>query len=385
MPTWTPWAPWATASRTASGVPTEPASQNGRPTAATLRDVRLVAGAEHRLPPLVAHRPTPRRRVVATGGRALDDEAVRPDGGVAREVGRQHLAGHDGQEHRPLQRRQLRAEQLRRVDLHGVVPARVTGDVDGQAGRAVQRELVEQVGQVARDAGADEHGVHPREHRAVDGVGHRHLDLLQVVDADQPVVPLLGQPHLDEVGQHRQLLDAAALAQAQPRHRRVRHAGRPSAGPQVTSQDALDDRRHGERGHRATDRPVEVTVLEPPGQHQVQRGPRHDAELPAPGHRGRQAPRRHRDTHPALDDRGQRVPQRRHGRGCRHRAAPDQRRRKLRNRRSGGTGHPGPTALAGLTGPSSAPHRRRARSRRSSRGTSRRAARRPRGPSGRRR
>ena len=87
----------------------------------------------------------------------------------------------------------------------------------------------------------------------------------------------------------------------EPRHRGVRHAGRPSAGPEVPGEHALDDRPHRERGHRATDGAVEVAVLEPPGQHEVQRGAGDHAELSAAGDGRREAPGRDGHAHAALD------------------------------------------------------------------------------------
>ena len=72
--------------------------------------------------------------------------------------------------------------------------------------------------------------------------------------------------------------------------------------------------RTGNAAMRATDRAVEVAVLEPARQHEVQRGPRHHAELSAPRDGRRQPPGRDGHPHPTLDDRRERSSQCRTGR-----------------------------------------------------------------------
>ncbi|MFD2357714.1 hypothetical protein ACFSTC_63200 [Nonomuraea ferruginea] len=139
-------------------------------------------------------------------------------------------------------------------------------------------------------AGADQHVVDPGQHRAVDGGGRGHLDLLQVVDADQSVVPLLGQVHLGEVGHHGQLVQRAALPQAQPGHGPVRRALGDAARHEVAPQHPRGHLGHREGGQRPAQVSAGIAPLQPPGQGEVQGRPRHHAQLPGAGHRPRQPP-----------------------------------------------------------------------------------------------
>ncbi|OUC98390.1 hypothetical protein CA984_07035 [Streptosporangium minutum] len=50
--------------------------------------------------------------------------------------------------------------------------------------------------------------------------------------------------------------------------------------------------------------PARISVLQPPGQHDVQRRSGHHAELSGPGDGPRQPPPGHADPHPALDEEG---------------------------------------------------------------------------------
>ena len=275
-----------------------------QPDGGHLGEVRVVARAEHGLAQLVEHALAARRGVVPTGGRTLDDEAVGADGLVAREVPGQHVGGDDGEEHRAAQRRQVLTEHLARVELDAVGAGGSARHVDRQAHGAVRRELVEQVRDVPWDTGAHEHGVDPGKHRAEGGGRRGHLDLLQEVDPDEPRVALLGEPHLGVVAQDRQLLVAGVLAQREAGQRRVRRTGA-ALGAEVAVQHTLDHRLVGECGERPTDVTVRVAVLQPAGEHEVQRRPGDDAELAGEAHGPGQAPRGHRDPHPALDDHGQ--------------------------------------------------------------------------------
>ena len=212
------------------------------------------------------------------------------------------MRGDDGQEHRPGQRGQVGAEQVPRVEVHAVpVVGGVTVDLHREPDGLVAGQLVEQRRDVARDAGAHQHDVDAGEHRAVRRRRRGHLHLLQVVDPDRPVVALLGQPDLDEVAQDRELLGLPVLPQREPGARGVGRAGRPSAVAEVPGERAVGDRRHRERGHRPTGRAVGVAVLQPPGEHGVQRGAGDHAELPGAGDRRREPPGRHGHAHAALD------------------------------------------------------------------------------------
>ena len=183
-----------------------------------------------------------------------------------------------------------------------MVPAGVARDVDREADGAVLGELVEQVRQVARDPGTHEDDVHPREHRAVRGRRRGELDLLQVVDADRILMTLLGQPDLDEVREHHELLDRPTGAQAHRRHGLVRRPGGTALGAEVAAQHPRDEALDGEGRQGTADGTVPVAVLQPARQHQVERGPGHDTELTPAGDRAGESPRGHGDTHAPLDD-----------------------------------------------------------------------------------
>ena len=160
---------------------------------------------------------------------------------------------------------------------------RGAGDLDEELHGPVGGQLVEQVRDVAGDPGAHQHVVDAGQHRAVGGRRGGHLDLLEEVDADQPVVALLREPHLDEVAEDPELLRELRLPQGEPGQRRVRGAGRAPARPEVPGDDALGDLGHRECGERAPDGPVVVAVLQAACQDEVQRRPCDDTELAGPG------------------------------------------------------------------------------------------------------
>ena len=98
------------------------------------------------------------------------------------------------------------AEQARGVELAAAYGARHRARPRRCRPTSPGREVAQQPRDLARDAGAHQHVVDAGEHRAVRGRRRGHLHLLQVVDADRPVVALLGQPHLDEVADDGELL-----------------------------------------------------------------------------------------------------------------------------------------------------------------------------------
>jgi hypothetical protein len=181
------------------------------------------------------------------------------------------------------------------------------GDVDRELHDVVLGQLAQQVRDVTRDAGPHQHEVDPGEHRTVGGGRGGHPQLLEVVDADQAVVTLLGQPDLGEVAQDRQLLRCRGLVHGEPGHGAVRSARGSPIRLEVARDGASSDRGHRECRERATRRTVPVAVLEPTGQDHVQRGARDDAELSRPRDRRGQPPGRHGHAHPALDHQGQRT------------------------------------------------------------------------------
>ena len=134
-------------------------------------------------------------------------------------------------------------------------------------------ERVEHPGNLARDAGAHEDVVHAGEHRAVERGEVGELDLREEVDADRPVVPFLGEAHLDERGEHRELL-ARACRHALPVHRQ-QLVGVPGGTP-VGQEVALERvRRHLGDGEAAPSRGA-----------CARRGRRPAAGAPAPFDRG---------------------------------------------------------------------------------------------------
>ena len=139
------------------------------------------------------------RRVVPARHRALDDEPVDPPGGLPRHRGRENVGGDDGEEGGApqLSRRAGQDAGGRQVGAEVVQRART---LDGERHRDVlaTAQPIEDGGDLARDPRPHDHEVDAGQHRAVEARQHRDLDLGQQVDADRPVVPLLGEEHLDE-------------------------------------------------------------------------------------------------------------------------------------------------------------------------------------------
>ncbi|MCR6494332.1 hypothetical protein [Cellulomonas sp. P24] len=191
-----------------------------------------------------------------------------------------------------------------RVEVHRVGPGVGTADVDRQPHRTVLGELVEQVGDVARDAGPHQDDVDPGEHRPVGGGRGGHLHLLEEVDADRAVVTVLREPYLDEVGDHRELLRGLVLTEREPRDGGVGGAVRAAVGPEVPLEHSRSDRGDGERGEGAPDAAVAVAVLQAAGDHEVERRAGDHPEVAGAGDLGREAPRGDPDAHAAEDDGG---------------------------------------------------------------------------------
>ena len=66
----------------------------------------------------------------------------------------------------------------------------------------VTRQRVEQGRDLARNARAHQDMIHAREHRTVQRGGVRQLHLGEQVDADDALVPLLGEEDLRECCEH---------------------------------------------------------------------------------------------------------------------------------------------------------------------------------------
>ena len=161
---------------------------------------------------------------------------------------------------------------------------------------------VEQPRDLRGDARAHEHVVDAGEHGAVGGGRRGHLHLLEEVHAHQAVVALAREPDLGEVGDHGQLERRLAGPQRQPGAGPVRLAGAPTTLAEVALQHALGHRGHREGGEGAAQVAAGVAVLQPAGEHGVEGGARHDAELAGQRDLAREPPRRDADAHPALDE-----------------------------------------------------------------------------------
>ena len=262
-------------------------------------EVRQVTWAEQRLPVLGPRPAGAGRRVVAAGARSLDHETVGPGDLVPREARGEHVRRDDSEEPRPSEVRKPAAGDRLGVDPDGVVRRRA---VDGEREPAglVPREAVQKGRDLRRDARPHEHVVDAPEHRAVEHRRRRHLDLLEEVDADDAVVPLLGEPHLGERGDDGEFHRAGARPHAGLGNGRVRRAGA-AVGAEVPSEDRLDHPGDGEVRERAPDVPARVPVLEAVGDDDVERRTRDDAELTRGCDGAGEPPRRDGDPHPALD------------------------------------------------------------------------------------
>src|SRR5690606_4089080 len=101
-------------------------------------------------------------------------------------------------------------------------------------------EVGEQLRDLAGDPGAYEDVVDPRDHGAEGGRRGGHLDLLEVVDPDDAVVALLGEPDVGEVAEHRQLDRPAAGRDRQCRVGAVGGGGAAAPLDEVAGERALD-------------------------------------------------------------------------------------------------------------------------------------------------
>ena len=174
---------------------------------------------------------------------------------------------------------------------------------DRQLRGRVGGEGIEQGGDAGRDAGPHEDVIHAAEHRAVDRGGRGQLDLLQVVDAHRPVVPLLGQEHLGEIGRHGQFGTCLAGAQAEAGDRPERLRRIEPARNEIPGHDPFGRGGHGEVRQGPAQVPAGVAELEAPREGRVERDPGDHPELARPGHGAGQLPAGHPDAHAALDDR----------------------------------------------------------------------------------
>jgi hypothetical protein len=170
--------------------------------------------------------------------RRFEDEAVHLAVGLVREGRRERVGRHDRQELRPVERR---------IAIRAVL-ARIDGQILGFAGRKSRRvelhrgglvlgERIEDARNLFRNTGSHQDVVDAREHRAIKRREVRHLDLRQQIDSDRPVVPLLRQVDLDEVGQHGDALAQSVRGLPVHREEAVGLARLPPLRAEVAAQD----------------------------------------------------------------------------------------------------------------------------------------------------
>ncbi len=131
-------------------------------------------------------------------------------------------------------------------------------------------ELVEQVRNFTGQARAHDDVVDAGKHGPVCRRWSRHLDLFQIVDSHRAVMAFLGEPHLDKVSEHGQLLGLRRLLDGELVHRGVRGTLLAASGQVVLGDRAVGDRWHGERGQGPTHVAARVSVLKPACEHHVQ-------------------------------------------------------------------------------------------------------------------
>ena len=153
------------------------------------------------------------------------------------------------------------------------------GHRDSVLDRPTVREIGEQARYLDRDAGAHQHVVHSGQHRAVDRVGGRQLELLEVVDADRPVVALLRQPDLGEVGDHGELTQRRRRLDPTEWHTAIARALRPSTRREPPVEHAGRQRRNREVCVGATQVTTVVAVTQTAGMHDIESGTRDHSEL----------------------------------------------------------------------------------------------------------
>ena len=265
--------------------------------------VHPVALAVDRFAPLVQRELAARRGIVAAGGRPLDDEAVHRPVGLLQQRGREDVRRDDRQETGPLEGRQVAFHEVARAEVHRRVVAVLRArHVERIGGGLVLDIRVQYARDLERDARAHQDVANAREHRAVDRDEVRRLDLLEVVDPDRVGVAFAGEEDLHEVPEEAILGERARALQAvegQPYIGRVR---RLAASNVVARPDALGHVAERERVEGAAAVAARVTVLEPAGEHLLERGAGDDAEVAEAGDGLRQPPAGDGHTHPALDD-----------------------------------------------------------------------------------
>ena len=248
------------------------------------------------------HRPA-RRRVVTTGGFALDDEAVDLAAGFARERHGQRGRGDDAEEIRTFQRRGLATAKCRRVKggmkfLAGQRAFDVNFQLDGFAAR----QPVQHTGDGAGNARAHQHIIHARKHRAENRGQRGELEFFQKVDADQSRVAFLGQKHFRKIGRDGQRHKIRAGRQAGQRREFEGRVGGLAAEDEIVRENFGGHAGHGKVFQRVAYPAIEIADLQPADENGGERGAGDHAQLAGLRNRARQVPVRDACAHSALDD-----------------------------------------------------------------------------------
>ncbi len=190
-------------------------------------EVDVVTRPVDRLSLIVEHERRARRRVVPAGDRSLDDEAVGTPVNTLGEEARQGVRGDDRQESRSNQRSCGRvADERGGVESRqSLVVRRRAGDRNAIGRRLPRRKKIEDVRDLLRYSGSHQHHIDARQHRAVQRIQRRELDLLEIVDPDETAVAFLGERDLSEIGEHGQIDERRGRIESMRRHRQVPRAG----------------------------------------------------------------------------------------------------------------------------------------------------------------
>ena len=132
------------------------------------------------------------------------------------------------------------------------------------------REGVDQVRNRPRHPGAHEHDIDACEHGAVEGPRGGELDLFQAVDANEPVMPFLREPGLDEAAEDEQFLRRAVGREGHLEYRRVRLPRGAATLEEVAGERPIRHVLIGEVMKSATDVATLIAVLEAASEYEIE-------------------------------------------------------------------------------------------------------------------
>ena len=176
-------------------------------------------------------------------------------------------------------------------------------DVDGDLTDAAFGQAVEEPRQLGGYAGPDDHEVGTGEHGPVCRCRRRHLDLLQIVDPDEPIVAFFGEEDLYEVGRHDEVGGEPARVQRQAWHEAEGLVRLDSTLYEIALEDLFGNLGVREAGKRPANMAAVITELKAPCEKCVQGYARNNAELARERDCPREGPSGDADAHTALDDR----------------------------------------------------------------------------------